>query len=116
MNKGALIPIQSLMPQIATSRQEPTIAKLVNEDQHEITEVARAAKWLVDSAKDSGLDTDISKAKIVNPSGTGSNPSCNRSESKAVANPVQPDDQLSNENITQAPPNVKGKTLPGGKI
>jgi len=35
--------------------------------------------------------TDISKAKIVSPVGTGSNPSYNRSEeSKVVANPIQP--------------------------
>jgi len=35
--------------------------------------------------------TDISKAKIVSPVGTGSNPSYNRpEESKVVANPIQP--------------------------
>jgi hypothetical protein len=49
--------------------------------------------------------TDISKAKIVNPVGTGSNPSY----TKAVANPVQPSGQLSNSNIQQPTHNVNKK-------
>jgi len=43
---------------------------------------------------------DVSKAKIVSPVGTGSNPSCTPNQSAAVANPVQPSGLLSNNNIT----------------
>jgi hypothetical protein len=53
--------------------------------------------------------TDISKAKIVNPVGTGSNPNCMPKTSVMVANPIQPSGQLSDTNIPQKPHIVKRK-------
>jgi hypothetical protein len=48
--------------------------------------------------------TDVSKAKIVSPVGTGGNPSY----AKVDANSTQPTGQLSTDNILQTTPNVNG--------
>jgi len=48
--------------------------------------------------------TDVSNAKIVNPVGTGGNPSY----AQVAANPTQPSGQLSNNNIPQTTYNVNG--------
>jgi hypothetical protein len=54
--------------------------------------------------------TNISKVKIVNPVGTGSNPSYTPIKTPvAVANPVQPSGQLSNLNIPQPTHSVNEK-------
>ena len=47
--------------------------------------------------------TDISKAKIVSPVGTGGNPSY----ANVAANPTQPSELLSNNNIAHNDKNVK---------
>jgi len=49
--------------------------------------------------------TDISNAKIVNPVGTGGDPSY----AKVVANPTQPSGQLSVSNIPQSSHDVNSK-------
>jgi hypothetical protein len=51
--------------------------------------------------------TDITKAIIVGPVGTGSNPSCTPKSSVVVANPIQPSGQLSNINIPPSSSDVK---------